>query len=485
VLVTFLAAGIPAFQAGRISPMEALRVRAKTKEGWLIRRGWIVGIILLAVAITMLVVNPFPYDVQFSLGSLTIFGLFGGATLMIPATVSIWERITRPLVRWLYGNVGGLGSRNIRRSRQRTTLTVAALMVGVAMVIMTRGITTSFKSDLMIWIESYLGGDILVSSSIPLRSDLATRIKSVNGVAAITPIRYFDAKWLAPDGEDVSISFRGLDPATYVEVTSFVFSDVNTDAESVVQQLKQGEVVLISSTISERYNLDPGDSVRLRTNSGVHAFKVAAVVIDYYNQGLSMQVSWNDMRRYFRINDSTVFMVKVDNEASTAEVQQQIDELYKQRYQLILESNLSLRQRTQSLVDKIFSFFDVTSLIAVVVASLGVVNTLTMSVLERMQEIGMLRAIGMTRAQVVKMVLAEAGLIGIIGDVLGMVTGIVLGQVLVIGMGTMTGYEISFSLPTGDLLVSVAAALLISQLAAIFPARRAARVRILEAVQYE
>ena len=485
VLVTLLAAGIPAFQAGRISPMQALRIRARADEGWLVRRGWILGLVLLLASAVLIITNPFPYDVQFRLASLPVFGIFGGFTLLIPVTVSSWERLTRPVVKWVYGSVGRLGSRNIQRSRQRTTLTVAALMVGMAMVITTRGMTGSMASDLNAWIQSYLGGDIYISSSIPMRNDLADRIGSINGVAAVAPIRYFDVKWLHPDGKEDQVNFMALEPASYLQVTSFVFSDKNTNLESVVNQLEQGGAVLISSTLSEKFGLKIGDSLRLRTNSGLHAFTVAAVVIDFYNQGFTIQGSWNDMQRYFRISDASAFMVKVASGASTSTVQEQIDHLYKKRYQLILESNQSIRQRIQNLLNQTFNLFDVISLISVVVASLGIVNTLTMSVMERMQEIGMLRAVGMTRAQVVRMVLAEAGLIGIIGIVLGIATGIVLARTLIIVMGAMSGYQLTFALPLDDVLYGALVALLISQLAALLPARRAAWVKILDAVQYE
>lgn len=485
LVVTFLAAGIPAIQAGRVSPMEALRIRAKANEGWLSRRGWIGGLLLLLGSTALLIVNPFPYDVQFRLGSMTVFGLFSGVTLLIPVTVTTWERLTRPVVRWLYGSVGSLGSRNVQRSRQRTTLTVAALMVGVAMVIMTSGMTDSFASDLKIWIQSYLGGDLYVSSSIPLRNDLADRIESVSGVAAVAPIRYFDVELVLPGGEKEQIDFMAFEPVSYIQVTSFVFSDEDTNPEEVVQQLEQGNTVLISSVISERYGLQLGDSVHLQTRSGVHAFRVVAVVVDFYNQGLVVQGSWNDMRRYFRINDATTFLVKVNAGASISDVQDRIDQQYGKRYQLILESNQSIRERVFTLMEQAFSMFDVMSLIAIVVGSLGIVNTLTMSVMERMQEIGMLRAIGMTRAQLIIMVLAEAGLIGIIGGILGLGTGVILARILFIGMTTMSGYQLTFIMPLSGLFFSLVAALVISQLAAVLPARRAARVKILEAVQYE
>jgi len=484
LFVTFIAAGIPAFQAGRISPMEALRVRGKSGEGWLIRKGWILGLALLAASTVLLIANPFPYDVQFRLGSLTVFGLFSGATLLIPGTVAGWERLTRPLMKMIYGASGSIGSRNVQRSRQRTTLTVAALMVGVAMVIMTRGMTESFAGDLRDWMSAYIGGDIYASSSIPMRSDIGRRIATVPGVQAVAPIRYLEIEWQTPAGIE-TINLMAYDPVAYTRVTRFVFSDDAGDTAEVVQKLQEGGWVLISSVLAEKYDLDPGDLVQLRTRSGFKDFKVAAVVVDFYNQGLVVQSSWNDMRRYFRINDASTFLVKVNAGQDVDQVQEAIDDLYGKRYRLILESNQSIRERALTLMDQAFSMFDVLALISIVVGSLGVVNTLTMSVIERTQEIGMLRAIGMTRPQIVRMVLAEAGLLGVIGGVLGLVTGIVLARILFIGMNTMSGYNLTFVLPPEGIAISLAAAIIISQIAAIFPSRRAAGVRILEAVHYE
>ena len=484
VFVTFLAAGIPAWQAGRISPMEALRVRGKSTEGWLIREGWKLGVALLIISTTILIANPFPTDVQFRLGNMTVFGLFTGATLLIPGTVYGWERITRPAMAWIYGASGSLGSRNVKRSRQRTTLTVAALMVGVAMVIMTRGMTESFSGDLRNWMSAYIGGDIFASSSIPMRSDVGQRIASVSGVKAVAPIRYFNIDWETPEGIE-QINFMAIDPVAYAQVTQFVFSDDTANTEAVVRRLQQGDAVLISSVLSEKYGLKPGDTVQLRTRSGYHPFEIAAIVVDFYNQGLVVQGSWDDMRRYFRINDATTFFIKVDDDQTINDVQERIDNLYGKRYELILISNTSIREQALTLMDQAFSMFDVTALISIVVGSLGVVNTLTMSVIERTQEIGMLRAIGMTRSQIVRMVLAEAGLMGVIGGVLGVGTGVVLARILFIGMTTMSGYQLTFVLPPEGVLISLLAAIAISQLAAIFPSRRAANVKILEAVHYE
>ncbi len=483
--VTFLAAGLPAFQAGRISPLEALRVRGKQQDGWMIRQGWIIGLLLLGGSIAILVINPFPYDVQFRMGSMTVFGLFTGATLLIPISVGTWERIARPLLKWIYGSSGSLGSRNVQRSRLRTTLTVAALMVGVAMVIMVRGMTESFAGDLRTWINAYLGGDIYVTSDVRLREEVGRRIQSLPGIQAVTPIRYFPVEWETPQDQTEDLTFMALDVNAYTRVTSFVFTGAQVNPQQAVIKLREEPTIFISSVLSEKYHLVAGDSMRLRTKKGFKEFQIAGVVVDFYNQGLVVQGSWETMRRFFNIRDPSVFLVKIQEGQSVENILSLIDSQYGRRYHLSLISNESIRARVSILMDQAFSMFDVMALISIVVGSLGVINTLTMSVIERTQEIGMLRAIGTTRGQIVRMVLAEAGLMGVIGGILGLATGVILARILFIGMTTMSGYELTFTLPPDGLTISLIVALVVSQLAAIPPALRAARVRIIEALHYE
>jgi putative ABC transport system permease protein len=483
--VTFIAAALPAWQAGRISPIETLRVRAQTGEGWFVRYGWTLGALLLAASVALLILNPFPFDVQFRLGSMTVFGLFTGAALLIPVTVGFWEGISRPLLKLVYGPSGRLGSRNIHRSRTRTTLTVSALMVGVAMVIMVRGMTESFATDLRTWMQAYLGGDIYITSSVRLSDDVARRIRSVDGVRAVAPIRYFNVKWRDPSQQVQNINFMAVDVPEYTRVTNFVFSGQHMDTEQALEQLETGQAVFISSVLAEKYGLVIGDVVSLRTTRGFKDFQVAGIVVDFYNQGLVVQGSWDTMRRHFHINDASTFLVKAEDAAAVASLQARIDDLYGRRYHLTIESNESVRARALSLMDQAFRMFDVLTLISIVVGSLGVVNTLTMSVIERTREIGMLRAIGTTRGQIVRMVLAEAGLMGVIGGIVGLILGIVLARVLFIGMTTMSGYQLTFVLPPEAIYISMIAALIVSQLAAIPPSVRAARVHILEAIHFE
>ena len=485
ILVTVVAALIPAWQAGRITPLEALRVRGVRREGWLIRQGWKLGVVLLLISTIILVANPFPYDVQFRLGSMTVVFLFFGGTLLIPGSVGAWERLTRPVVRWLYGAAGQLGSGNIQRGRLRTTLTVAALMVGVSMIIVTRGMTDSFRGDLEVWIDAYVGGDLLVSSSAPMRNQVMRRLEGVTGVQAVTPMRTLQVAWQKPDGVDEKLIFMGVDPDTYNKVTSFVFSDSQVDSQAAYRQLAGGKVVFISSVLAEKYGLGAGDLLRLRTRGGVEDFAIAAVVVNFFNQGLTVQGSWQDMRRYFKTEDADAYLVKVAQGFDIEQVKRQIEDTYGEREHLAVVSNQSLIDQVFKLLNQAYSMFDVMAIIALLVGALGVVNTLTMNVVERTQEIGMLRSIGLTRRQTLMMVLAESLLMGLIGGVLGLGFGVVLTRIFLWSMTAMSGYKISFVLPLQAVAASLLIALVVSQLAAIFPARRAARIRILEAIHYE
>jgi len=483
--VTLVAALIPSIQAGRVSPIAALRVRGKSKEGWIIRSGWMIGLGMLVISTVLLIWNPFPFDPQFRLGSLTVFMMFGGITLVIPATVTIWEKLTRPIMRLFYGSSGNIGSRNIERSKVRTTLTVAALLIGVAMIMTVRLMTTAFSVDLSEWINAYLGGDIYVYSSIPLRASLPQQLTGVAGVAAATPIHYHPVEFQGIEAELEELTIMAVDPPTYLQVTNFVFSDSDADKAAALSKLNEGGAVLISSVISEKYSLTAGDEIWLKTSSGLKPFEVAEVVVDFFNSGMVITGSRHDLRRFFRTDDVTMILLKVEENADVSNVITAIDDAYGKRYRLSMESNTSIRESVSTLMDTAFSLFDVMGVLSVLVASLGVVNTLTMNIMERTQEIGMLRAIGMTRGQVIKMVLAEAGLMGVIGGLVGLVFGILLSRIFLAGMSAMSGYSLQFIVPFEAIILGLIVALLVSQIAAIQPSRRAARTNVLEAIHYE
>jgi len=166
-------------------------------------------------------------------------------------------------------------------------------------------------------------------------------------------------------------------------------------------------------------------------------------------------------------------------------VQDRIDAQLGERYHLSLESSQSIRESIDTLLEQAYSVFDVLAVISMFVAFMAIMNTLTMNVLERTQEIGMLRSIGMVRKQVVLMVLAEAGVIGVMGGTIGLFFGIILGRIFLLSMTAMSGYKIQFVLPVSQALLGLLLAIIVAHLAALLPARRASRTRILDAIHQE
>jgi putative ABC transport system permease protein len=301
----------------------------------------------------------------------------------------------------------------------------------------------------------------------------------------VAPVRYFDVKQERPDGTGEELGFMAIEPSSYRRVTSFVFAANQGDPDRLVARLAQGDAVFISSVLAERQGLEQGDKIRLRTRRGAVDFEVAAVVVDFYNQGLVVQGSWSDMRRHFKLNDVSGFLITVRPSYSVEVVRDQIDQRYGTRYHLTVESNEALSRQASALLAQTGTLFDVLVLIAMLVAALGVVNTLMMNVMERTQEIGMLRSLGMTRGQVAKMILAESGMLGAIGGAFGVVFGILMSRAVLGSINASSGYQLTYVLPIQGIWVSVVIALVVSQIAAAWPAHRAASIRIVEAIQVE
>lgn len=403
--------------------------------------------------------------------------------MTIPITLKIWQKIGRWPLRLLFGNLGEIGSRNIKRSEKRTMLTCAALMVGVSMIVSTQGITESFKVDLNEWISAYMGGDIYVGAQIPLGGELQEKLEVLPGVETVAPVRNIELTWLKGDKEE-KINFTAVDPESYTAVTRFVFSDKDINETEALDKLKEGGYIFVSEVIREKHGIDRGDVIRLKTKEGSKDFSVAAVVLDFSNQGLVVTGNLSDLKKYYQVEDINTFYVNARKGIEISDAIEQIKE-YQEDYQLLIESNSVIKDSVDLLMGQVFSMFDILGILAVLVAALGVFNTLSISVLERTREIGMLRTMGMTQGQVIKMILAEAGLLGLIGGLLGLGLGLLLTKILLAAMGAMAGYSLAFVLPEKAIWMSVVVALVTSQIAALLPAIRGARTPMLSAIHYE
>ncbi|MFQ6015348.1 MAG: ABC transporter permease [Anaerolineae bacterium] len=487
MVVTLVSALLPARRASQITPLEALRPMAANKASWLGRYSWVIGLELILVAWLAIYHIPFRRELTYPVGSTSIFTILLGATLTVPIAVLLLEGILKRVMTTIYGGEGLVGSGNVQRARGRTALTVAALMVGVAMIIGIGAMTDSFRKDILKWVDTTIGGDLYVRSPMAMRPELGKRLATVPGVRDVSGVRFFSVKRVAlsPQEEDDSLVFVGLDPMSYTRVAAFQFASGQGPEEPLIQRLAEGDAVFISTLLSDKYGLEQGDVIRLATNRGERDFYVAAVIVDFTAEGYAITGSWRDMRRYFGLNNVNSYVIKLLPGFSNEEVRKYIEDHYEQRYHIQVESSHEFKDRIIKLTDESFALFNVLVLIGVIVAGLGVINTLMMNVLERLREIGMLRSLGMTKRQISKMILAESGTMGAIGGAFGLGFGLVLSKIFVLALNALAGYTIKYALPFQSVLASLLVALVVSQVAALYPAWRAAQVNIVSAIQHE
>jgi ABC-type antimicrobial peptide transport system permease subunit len=448
--------------------------------------GWVIGLVLVTQGLARLTrVWDYLPDASF------FILMFTGGTLVVPVTIQLLERAARHVLSLLYGSPGGLGSRNLNRARGRTSLTVGVLMVGATMTIAIGSIQTAFDSTLNIWVDNTIGGDLTVTPHRRQSREFANQLMTIPGVELATPLDVISVQMTGitnSDGfspEDSALGFQAVDLSTYRQVAGFQFAEDAEREDEILARLAQGDAVLVSSVLRDKYNVHRGDSVRLRTRRGEHDFEVAGVTNNFMWGGNSVVGIWSDEERYMGIDWAWLFLVKLSPGADVETVREAIETRLARYGDFEVESAVEFRETLSRDVRSFMAIFNVVVYIAVLVAGLGVVNTMTMNILERVREIGMLRAVGMTRGQVGRMVLAEAAAMGAIGGAFGLGIGWLIAEDMVVEMSSGSGWQFDYIFPAAAFVSAAITALIVSQLAALYPVWRAGRMRVIEAIQHE
>ncbi|MBI3362712.1 MAG: ABC transporter permease [Chloroflexi bacterium] len=480
LITTLVAAFIPAWHASRISPTEAMRARAGGRERFLMRHGWKFGLALLALA-ALDGAGLLPLGEGASFFVLT----FLGAILLMPNIILLLERAGRRAIAVLYGPMGQLGSRNLARAKGRTSLTVGVMMIGVVMNVAIGAMSVSFKASMNNWINAAIGGDFIVSSAEPMRADVGREL-----LAVVTPQRLLQQTVVGVANEsgytkqNLSVGLLGIDPATYYGVSSFQFGG-GEDAAAAMAELARGNAVLISTALRDRWQARPGDTVRLRTSRGELDFRIAGTVVSFWQGGQVILTTRRDLEKYFGDTRVTFFLLKMKPGQSSATVEARLEEALKHKKQLDVVSGDEFRQSFATQILQFFALFDAMVWIAVIVGTLGVINTMTMNILERVREIGTLRSIGLSRRQLAQLVLAEAGAMGALGAVFGAAVALPVSTVMVTGMAQGSGFQMSYVFPREAFVTGMIIALIVSQVAALYPTWRAGRINVIEAIRSE
>jgi len=237
--------------------------------------------------------------------------------------------------------------------------------------------------------------------------------------------------------------------------------------------------------VAEEYGLKQGGRLSLLTHRGQQEFTVASLTTEFDQNGLVVTGTYTDLRRLFGESGADTFLIKVSPGYDAQEVAQAIGDRFEKRKGIQVLATQTFKAGVLSFYNRTTSLFNVLVLLGVIVGTMGLLNTMTMNILERTRELGMLRALGCVRTQVMRVVLSEALIIGLVSALYGILFGYILSRVMLTATNLITGYDLQYTFYARPYLVSLLIALGVSQLATLAPSRRAAQVNILQALNYD
>jgi putative ABC transport system permease protein len=476
VVVTVLSAVLPARRAARISPMEALRESAPAFYRPSMTR-IIIGSLMTLGGITILLVGLFvevSQEVSYvGAGAAVIF--FGVATLAPSFTRPLASAIGSPLHR-LFAMPGRLAQQNATRNPKRTASTAAALMIGLALVGFVGIFADSSKASINETLDRSMKADFVIQStsfaSQVISPRLAEDLRSQDELAAVTPFRFGQFRH-----NGSSLFVVATDPTTLPQT-----ADIGVVAGGLAD-LNQGDVFLFDGT-AEDLGLAVGDTYEMQfAATGNLEAEVVGLFDDKTFVGSDYLVSIDTFNENFSERIDTNILVKATSGVPLDDARAAVERIAEDYPNVEVENQAEAKETYASQIDQLLGLVTALLALALVIALLGITNTLALSVYERTRELGLLRAVGMTRKQTKSMIRWEAVIIVIIGGILGIAIGIFFGWALV---RALSGEGITtFSIPGGQLIVYLILAVLAGVLAAIPPARRAARLNVLEAIATE
>lgn len=486
--VTVLAAWMPARQAGRVPPVAAMSGEFST--GRIGSRGREVLTLLLALAglaaigVGLGVADISRPVVWVGVGAFAVLLGVAGASPLLGRPI-IWA--LGGLFRALFGEVGKLAELNASRQPRRTAATASALMIGMALVgtLSVLGSSTSYSVDRTV--RDSLRGDFTISSlsfaGVP--EAVGDQLAAVSGVADVRAA-YSTFTTLATDDQVPDISALG--PDAYVDISGYAPADFDRIAAQTLQSgrvMRADDEVMLASEWASSKGLGVGDEVTIRNPLTQGPIALTVTGIFSTPEGVSMgNLNMTDSAvRAFGVTSVQSFTVDAAAGADQALVQQGLQDALADYPMLQVQNREDYIEAQNASISQLFSLVYALLALAVVIAILGIVNTLALSVVERTREIGLLRAIGLTRAQLRGMISLESVIIALLGATLGVALGLLFGISL---RRVLSGVGLTYlSIEWWQLGAFLAASVLVGILAAVWPARNASQLNILQAIATE
>ena len=485
VAASIAGAWMPARAASYLNPILALHnIEARQQESAL---GWgrtILGAALLLISMLLIQFSPSGVGTvaQFSYAALILLGL----TILLPMLVHWAARAIRPAMDRLGGSEGALAVDAMIQSPRRSAATVGALMVGLMFVYSTAAYIQSYKHMIARWTNQMLSSDLMVATSTLLRStsyhfseDLGKRISALPEVEHVENVRFTIIPY---DGDTAAVSASDM---------GFFFSRPSNSVlggnqRTMKELMPRGQGVLVSKNFAARWKLKVGDRIHMDSPTGPLDLPVLGMLEDYRSDKGTIFMDRAVYKRYWKDDAVDFLNVLLKPGQSATAVKKEIEQLTAGSEHALVYTNVEFREWIGTLVDKFFLLNYMQLVVAVLVAVVGIANTLIISVAERRREFGIIRSIGGYRGQIRKMVLLEAFSISVVGVIVGAVAALFNIQFLSRTVSTvLAGYDVPFYFPWLLILETFPAVVAVSLLAGWIPARHAMRASVIEAIGYE
>jgi putative ABC transport system permease protein len=498
IVVSLIGAAAPSVDAGRTQTVQALAPGSyEVAQAGRTRLLASVGCLLLGAALLSLFGRPLGEVPVF--GYLATLGLLAGLSCLVPILIQLISRfgergepraglgLSRILQRMALSHLG--------RTPGRHGVTVSALMIGVAIMVGVVIMIQSFRHTVEVWIDETVLADVIIAPTTWLTGAQAgqvattlppeweSAIRQVEGVAAVDTYRdiRIDLK-----GRSVALVSRDL--RLHAERSRYLIR--GGDSKTILNETVTSDGVLVSEVLANKVGVKEDDTVALNSPSGLHSFRIVGVFYDYATDGGKVVMDRGLYRRLWQDEGVTVFPVYLAPSAALEEVRQRLTFRLNRENdegdQPVLVSNRELREEILHIFDRTFALTYVLEGIAVVIAVLGIVNTLVISVIERQRELATFRAIGASDAQVTGLILWEAVYLGGIGALAGVGGGLLLSLLLIHVINKQSfGWTIQTMIPLSVLAEAVLLALAAALVAGYWPARWAVKQPVVEGLRYE
>ena len=481
--VTAAAATIPAIAASRVSPLDALRSSRQPGRSLWARLRWIVVLeaLVLVIGAALYPLDRGEFSPAAVVGALAILIAGTGATALLLQPLA--RVVGRPF-EWFFGAEGMLGRANLGRDRARTGLTVGALIVALASVVALGTITESARATADRWVGSILPGGYAIRLGLPVEVDaLRADFEATAGAAAASPIVEFPAVVRQGEAPAQEASLAGIDPNVFEATGSLIF--VHGDRAAAFRALRNGGAVLLPEPAAGE-NVGVGSTVWLSLpGEPEQAFMVAGVIaytLPARSADGAILLSLTDAAERFGATRSSLWTFVPQAGITEGAFQSAVAAKAKS----YAGEAITARELASDLgrsIDRLIGLFDVLALLAVMIAALGVLNTLAVGVVERAREIAILRSHGMTIGQVQAMVVSEAAIMGAVGGIAAVATGLLIAWTIV-GGSTPRDFGAGLALPFPLLISVVLIGIGVASLAGLYPARLAARTPITRSIQH-